>query len=106
MNNGGVHKRPFVGHLIVSEKTLSMAMPPVTYSYARVSEADDGSKNIDTQIRLLADYGIRPELVFSNVASGRTLKRPVWQDLISRLRPGYTLTVAFLDRLSRILRTG
>ena len=51
-----------------------MTMLPVTYGYARVSRADDDSKNLDTQLQLLAEHGIRPELVFTDVASGRTLQ--------------------------------
>ena len=81
-------------------------MLPVTYGYGRVSKADDDSKNLETQLRLLADHGIRPELVFTDVASGRTLKRLGWQDLMSRIQPGDTLVVAFLDRLSRNFEDG
>ena len=83
-----------------------MTMLPVTYGYARVSRADDDSKNLDTQLQLLAEHGIRPELVFTDVASGRTLLRPGWQDLMARLRSGDTLVVAFLDRLSRNFEDG
>ena len=83
-----------------------MTMLPVTYGYARVSRADDDSKNLDTQLQLLAEHGIRPELVFTDVASGRTLLRPGWQDLMARLRSGDTLVVAFLDRLRRNFEDG
>ena len=34
-------------------------MIPVTYGYARVSKADDDSKNLETQLRELGAYGIR-----------------------------------------------
>ena len=65
-------------------------MLPVTYGYARVSKADDDSKNLDTQILELQRHGIREDLVFTDVASGRTLKRQGWQDLMSRIQPsGY-----------------
>ena len=83
-----------------------MTMLPITYGYARVSKADDDSRNLDTQLRLLADHGIRPELVFSDVASGRSMNRPGWQDLMSRIQPGDTVVVAFLDRLSRNFEDG
>ena len=84
-----------------------MTMPiAVTYGYARVSKADDDAKNLETQLRLLADHGIRPELVFSDVASGRSMNRPGWQDLMSRVQPGDTVVVAFLDRLSRSFEEG
>ena len=31
-------------------RTFTMTMLPVTYGYARVSKADDDSKNLETQI--------------------------------------------------------
>ena len=52
-----------------------MTLIAVTYGYARVSKADDESKNLDTQLMLLAEHGIRSDLVFSDVASGRNLQR-------------------------------
>ena len=81
-------------------------MIAVTYGYARVSKADDEAKNLETQLRVLADHGIRPDLVYSDVASGRNLQRPGWQDLMSRIQSGDTLVVAFLDRLSRSFEDG
>ena len=51
-------------------------MLPVTYGYARVSKADDE-------------------------ASGRTMNRTGWLDLMFRVQPGDTIVVAFLDRFSR-----
>ena len=38
-------------------------MLPVTYGYARVSKADDEAKNLETQLEVLADHGIRKDLV-------------------------------------------
>ena len=83
-----------------------MTLLPVAYGYARVSKTDDDSRNLETQLRLLANHGIRAELIFSDVASGQTLKRPGWQDLMARVQPGDTLVVAFLDRLSRNFEDG
>ena len=85
---------------------IPMTMLPVTYGYARVSKSDDDARNLETQLRLLADHGIRQDLIFSDIASGRTLRRTGWQELMSRLRPGDTLAVAFLDRLSRNFEDG
>ena len=31
----------------------------VTYGYARVSKADDEARNLETQLRLLDDHGVR-----------------------------------------------
>ena len=50
--------------------------------------------------------GIREDLIFPDIATGRTLRRAGWQELMSRLRPGDTLAVAFLDRLSRNFEDG
>ena len=71
-----------------------MAMLPVTYGYARVSKADDDAKNLETQLEILADHGIREDLIFSDVASGRTMNRTGWMDLMSRVQPGDTIVVA------------
>ena len=71
---------------------------PLTYGYARVSKTDDSSRNLDTQLRILADHGIRDHLVFTDVASGRSLQRPGWRALMEVLRAGDTVVVAFLDR--------
>ena len=78
----------------------------VTYGYARVSKTDDESKNLDTQLMLLAEQGIRGGLVYSDVASGRTFQRPSWQELMTRVQEGDTIVVAFLDRLSRNFEDG
>ena len=55
---------------------------------------------------ILADYGIREDLIFSDVASGRTMNRTGWLDLMSRVQPGDTIVVAFLDRFSRNFEEG
>ena len=83
-----------------------MATPSLTYGYARVSKADDEAKNLDTQLRILDDYGVRPNLVYQDVASGRSLARSGWQGLTEVVRPGDTIVVAFLDRLSRNFEDG
>ena len=83
-----------------------MNMLPVTYGYARVSKSDDDAKNLDTQLRLLAHHGIREDLIFTDVANGRTMNRPGWRDLMGRVQPGDTIVVAFLDRFSRDFEEG
>ena len=83
-----------------------MAMLPVTYGYARVSKADDDARNLETQLGILADHGIREDLIFSDVASGRTMNRTGWLELMSRVQPGDTIVVAFLDRFSRNFEEG
>ena len=85
---------------------MVMTMIAVTYGYARVSKADDESKNLDTQLMLLAEHGIRSGLVYSDVASGRNLQHTGWQELMTRVQGGDTIVVAFLDRLSRNFEDG
>ena len=85
---------------------MTMTLLPVTYGYARVSKSDDEARNLETQLRLLANHGIREDLIFSDIATGRTLQRAGWQEVMSRLRAGDTLAVAFLDRLSRNFEDG
>ena len=64
---------------------------PVTYGYARVGQADDDSRNLETQLRELAAYGIRRELIFTDEASGRTMDRPGWRELMARVQSGTPL---------------
>ena len=51
-------------------------MIPVTYGYARVSKSDRDDRNLETQLRELANHGIREELIFSDVMTGRLMSRP------------------------------
>ena len=44
--------------------------------------------------------------MFSNVASGRTMNRTGWTELMSLVQPGDTIVVAFLDRFSRNFEEG
>ena len=83
-----------------------MAIHSVTYGYARVSKADDEARNLETQLRLLDDYGVRPNLIYPDVASGRSLDCSGWQGLMDVVQPGDTIAVAFLDRLSRNFEEG
>ena len=83
-----------------------MVTPSLTYGYARVSKADDEAKNLETQLRLLDGHGVRPNLVYQDIASGRSLARSGWQDLMEVVRPGDTIVVAFLDRFSRNFEEG
>ena len=55
---------------------------------------------------LLADHGICGGLVHSDVASGHSLRSTGWQQLMTRVKDGDTIVVAFLDRLSRNFEDG
>ena len=83
-----------------------MSTHSVTYGYARVSKAADEARNLETRLRLLDDHGVRPHLIYRDVVSGRSLARSGWQALMDVVRPGDTIAVAFLDRLSRNFEEG
>ena len=76
-------------------------MIPVTYSYARVSKSDRDDLNLETQLRELASYGIRQDLIFSDVMTGRLMSRPGWDELMARVQPNDTIVVVWLDHFSR-----
>ena len=76
-------------------------MIPVTYGYARVSKSDRDDRNLETQLRELANHGIREELIFSDVMTGRLMSRPGWDNLVARIQPNDTIVVVWLDRFSR-----
>ena len=68
---------------------------------ARVSKSDRDDRNLETQLRELAKHGIRGELIFSDVMSGRLMSRPGWNGLVARIQPNDTIVVVWLDRFSR-----
>ena len=76
-------------------------MTPVTYGYARVSKSDRDDRNLETQLRELAKHGIREELIFSDVMTGRLMSRPGWDGLMARIQPNDTIVLVWLDRFSR-----
>lgn len=70
-----------------------------TYYYARVSSAD---QNPDRQIRAFRELGATDREIIVDKASGKNINRPGYQALKNfMLRPGDTLVVHSLDRLSR-----
>ena len=58
-----------------------MAMIAVTYGYAHVSKADEESRNLDSQLMLLAEHGIRSDLILSDVARAPTCSVPAGRSL-------------------------
>ena len=71
---------------------------PATYGYARVSTAD---QNLSRQLDAFSAFGIPPDLVYSDKASGKDFERPEWRRLVRRLREGEVLVVTSIDRLGR-----
>jgi DNA invertase Pin-like site-specific DNA recombinase len=68
--------------------------------YARVSKGDDQSNML--QKKALLDAGV--ERIFSESASGGRWDRPQLHKMLEQLRPGDTVIVWKLDRLSRSLK--
>ena len=76
-------------------------MDPAVFGYIRVSQAE-GESGLATQRRILNDHGLRDDRIFTDVASGRNMRRPAWQHLLEKLRPGDVVVVPRLDRLRNL----
>ncbi len=68
--------------------------------YARVSMSD---QNNQRQIDELIRFGVAPEDIFQDKASGKTVDRPAWQACFRDLQKGDFLVIYSLDRLGRKL---
>ena len=69
------------------------------YGYARVSSTE---QNLSRQLDALIDYGVLERDIITDKVSGQNLNRPGYDALRnSLLRPGDTLVIKSLDRLSR-----
>ncbi len=71
----------------------------VIYGYSRVSSI---SQSLDTQVQALKEYGC--EKIFREKISGRTLRRPQFQNLLHTLAQGDSVVVTKLDRFARSTR--
>ena len=80
-------------------------MDPAVFGYIRVSQAE-GASGLATQSRILTDHGLRDDRIFTDVASGRNMRRPAWQQLREKLQPGDVVVVPRIDRLARNLTEG
>ena len=80
-------------------------MDPAVFAYIRVSQAE-GASGVATQSRILTDHGLRDDRIFTDVASGRNMRRPGWTTLREKLQPGDVVVVPRIDRLARNLTEG
>ena len=80
-------------------------MDPAIFGYIRVSQAE-GESGLATQRRILTDHGLRDDRIFTDVASGRNMRRPGWTTLRETLQPGDVVVVPRIDRLARNLTEG
>ena len=71
---------------------------PQRIGYARVSS---GGQNLDSQCDALQQVGCAK--IFTDKMSGSRLDRPAWERLLEYLRPGDTLVVTELSRMTRTL---
>ena len=67
---------------------------PAVFGYIRVSQVE-GESGLATQRR-----------IFTDVASGKNMRRPSWKELRGMLNPGDTVVVPRIDRLARNLTEG
>ena len=80
-------------------------MDPAVFGYIRVSQAE-GESGLATQRRILNDHGLRDDRIFTDVASGKNMRRPSWTELSRLLKPGDMVVVPRIDRLARNLTEG
>lgn len=68
------------------------------YGYARVSTRE---QNLDRQMDALSAFGVEPDRVFADKASGKDFERPAYRELLDALEPGDVLVIKSIDRLGR-----
>lgn len=75
---------------------------PLKVGYARVSTAE---QNPDMQVQALKDYGVHPDLIFVDHASGATMDRPQFLRALRMCQaPGAEFVVWKMDRVGRTLK--
>ena len=85
--------------------TGGIPINPAVFGYIRVSQAE-GESGLATQRRILNGHGLRDDRIFTDVASGKNMRRPSWMELRGMLKPGDTVVVPRIDRLARNLTEG
>ena len=73
-------------------------MKEKTYGYIRVSSKE---QNEDRQMDALLSFGVPPADIYTDKQSGKDFRRPGWQRMMKKLRPGDTVIVKSIDRLGR-----
>ncbi|MCL2617225.1 MAG: recombinase family protein [Defluviitaleaceae bacterium] len=68
------------------------------FAYIRVSTAE---QNEDRQLDAVAALKIPRSRIFTDKLSGKDFKRPAYQSLVKRLKPGDLLYIKSIDRLGR-----
>jgi DNA invertase Pin-like site-specific DNA recombinase len=73
---------------------------PTLIGYVRVSSEE---QNLDLQIEAMKRAGVDPQMIFKDKVSGIAARKPGREQAIRQCRPGDTLVVWKLDRVSRSL---
>ena len=73
-------------------------MDGTVYGYIRVSAKD---QNEARQLAAMEAFGVAAERTVVEKCSGKDFRRPRYQQLVRRLRPGDVLVVQSIDRLGR-----
>ena len=68
------------------------------YAYIRVSTRE---QNEDRQLVAMNEFGVPSENIFIEKQSGKDFNRPIYIDLIKKLKPNDTLVIKSIDRLGR-----
>jgi DNA invertase Pin-like site-specific DNA recombinase len=75
------------------------------YGYARVStKSQEDNTSLDNQIKILKENGC--EIIYKEVHTGVTMKRPEFMKLEKELKKGDTLIITKLDRFTRSTEKG
>ena len=65
-------------------------MIPVTCGHARISKTDDDTRNPETRLHVLQEFGIPEERIFTGDMTGSSLSRPGWNELMTSVQPNDT----------------
>lgn len=68
------------------------------FGYCRVSTRD---QNESRQVLAMREFGVPEDNIVVEKMSGKDFNRPVYQDLMDRLKPGDVFVVKSIDRLGR-----
>ena len=73
-------------------------MTETTYGYVRVSTQE---QNEARQLDAMRKFGVEEQNIIVEKVSGKDFNRPLYQQLVKKLRPEDVLVVKSIDRLGR-----
>ena len=68
------------------------------FGYVRVSARD---QNEDRQLIAMSEYGLKKKNIYVEKKSGKDFERPIYQALLTKMKPGDTHVIKSVDRLGR-----